>query len=161
MAVIKGMPALLEKIDKIADGVDLMETLLQAGLVVERSAKEMCPTRDGILRNSITTQIVGPSSVEIGTPLEYAPYVEYGTGIYAGTDEKYGTQYLGTGRQTPWVYPVPEGYEYTDPKTGITKTAYFATTIGQKPQPFLEPALDNNRELIRQMFEDNLRRELE
>jgi phage gpG-like protein len=48
----------------------------------------------GRLRNSIAHTIVR-EDVYIGTNLEYAPYHELGTGIYASQPG---------GRQTPWVY---------------------------------------------------------
>lgn len=48
----------------------------------------------GRLRNSVAHTVV-QSEVYIGTNLEYAPYHELGTGIYASQPG---------GRQTPWVY---------------------------------------------------------
>jgi phage gpG-like protein len=48
----------------------------------------------GRLRNSIAHTVV-QEEVCIGTNLEYAPYHELGTGIYASQPG---------GRQTPWVY---------------------------------------------------------
>lgn len=48
----------------------------------------------GRLRNSIAHTVV-QEEVYIGTNLEYAPYHELGTGIYASQPG---------GRQTPWVY---------------------------------------------------------
>lgn len=48
----------------------------------------------GRLRNSIAHTVVR-EDVYIGTNLEYAPYHELGTGIYASQPG---------GRQTPWVY---------------------------------------------------------
>ena len=50
---------------------------------VERAAKRLCPVDTGRLRSSITRGEVerdGDSlSVDIGTNVEYAPYVEFGT----------------------------------------------------------------------------------
>lgn len=48
----------------------------------------------GRLRNSVAHTVV-KEDVYIGTNLEYAPYHELGTGIYASQPG---------GRQTPWVY---------------------------------------------------------
>ncbi len=51
-------------------------------LTAERYAKAACPWRTGRLRNSITYAVVADGDdVQgiIGTNVEYAPYVEYGT----------------------------------------------------------------------------------
>lgn len=50
--------------------------------------------RGGTLRKSITHKVVD-DTVYVGSNVEYAPYVELGTGIYA-TD--------GNGRKNPWVW---------------------------------------------------------
>ena len=50
--------------------------------------------RGGTLRKSITHKVID-DTVYVGSNVEYAPYVELGTGIYA-TD--------GNGRKSPWVW---------------------------------------------------------
>jgi HK97 gp10 family phage protein len=52
--------------------------LPQAGLIVEGQAKLNAPVDSGNLRSSITTE-VKDEEVIVGTNVEYAPYVEYGT----------------------------------------------------------------------------------
>ena len=74
----------------------LLRGLEKCGLVAEGYAKKLCPVDTGNLRNSITHKIElndGSGSAYIGTNIEYAPYVELGTGINAKG-----------GRPTPWVY---------------------------------------------------------
>lgn len=44
----------------------------------ETYAKRLCPVDTGNLRNSITHQASGYKTMLIGTPVEYAPYVEFG-----------------------------------------------------------------------------------
>ena len=101
------------------------KALNRAGLIVENDAKERCPVgKTGQLRNSIEHRVQGANyktECVVGTNLEYAPYVEFGTGIYAVN---------GDGRQTPWVYRTADGE--------------FYFTVGQKPQPYLLPALEEN-----------------
>ena len=46
---------------------------------IERDAKKECPYDTGRLRGSITTNIISTYSGEVGTNVEYAEYVEYGT----------------------------------------------------------------------------------
>ena len=48
------------------------------GLTAEKYAKEATPVRTGRLRNSITHE-VDAKDVYIGSNVEYAPHVEYGT----------------------------------------------------------------------------------
>jgi hypothetical protein len=69
------------------------------------------------LKNSITHTLEGKDTVAIGTPVEYAPYVEYGTGIYAESG----------GRKTPWSYKDEEGN--------------WHRTRGQKPIHFLRDGI--------------------
>ena len=70
----------------------------------------------------------------VGTNVEYAIYVEYGTGIYAEE---------GKGRQTPWFYY----YEGKNGKPG------WRITRGQKPAKFLRRAFMDNTNKIGQLFE--------
>lgn len=46
---------------------------------IERDAKKSCPVDTGRLRSSITTNIISTYSGEVGTNVEYAGWVEYGT----------------------------------------------------------------------------------
>ena len=50
----------------------------------ESYAKMRCPVDTGNLRNSITHQAEGDMAEAIGTAVEYAPYVEFGTHKMAG-----------------------------------------------------------------------------
>lgn len=60
--------------------IDLFPLLQNIGLLVERRAKELCPVDLGILRASIESQVVPKErAVYIGTNVDYAKYVEYGT----------------------------------------------------------------------------------
>lgn len=55
------------------------EIALEAvGLQAEGYAKRLCPVDTGNLRNSIT-HVYDEDTAYIGTNVEYAPYVEYGT----------------------------------------------------------------------------------
>ena len=108
----------------------LEKALEKACLIVENSAKQNCPVDDGQLRQSITHTVEG-TRAEVGTSVEYAPYVEVGTGIYSTE---------GSGRQTPWSYQDAKGE--------------WHTTKGMKAQPFLKPALDKNRGRVLECFKE-------
>lgn len=60
---------------------DAIERSLEAiGLQAEGYAKMLCPVDTGNLRNSITHTVDGAGQkAYIGTNVEYAPYVEFGT----------------------------------------------------------------------------------
>lgn len=58
----------------------LAVALEEVGMLAERYAKMLCPVDTGNLRNSITHTVDGENLVAyLGTPVEYAPYVEMGT----------------------------------------------------------------------------------
>ena len=102
------------------------------GLVAERYAKELCPTDTSRLKNSISHQ-VDDETVYVGTNVEYAPYVEFGTGKFAEG---------GGGRPTPWSYQDDKGN--------------WHTTNGMKPQPYLKPAIENHLDEYKQYLKDEL-----
>lgn len=109
----------------------LVDKLTLAGEVVVSAAIEKCPVDTGNLRGSITSEVdAGQLVARIGTPVEYAPYIEFGTGEYAEN---------GEGRQGGWFF------EYDGNKGEKGKRF----TRGNKPQPFLRPALLGNKEKIK------------
>lgn len=114
---------------------DQMEASLEEiGLVAEGFAKRLCPVRTGNLRNSITHDYdMSESAVYIGTNVEYGKYIELGTGAYASE---------GGGRTTPWSYMDEEGK--------------WHRTIGNRPQPYLRPAVENNKEVYKSIVQKHL-----
>ena len=104
--------------------------LTKACMIVENKAKEHCPVDDGTLRASITSEVKNGVGL-VGTNVEYAPYVHEGTGIYAKN---------GNGRQTPWTYRSADGT--------------YHRTVGQKPKPFLQDALDEEMPNILDCFKE-------
>lgn len=118
--------------DYIGDDLDdaVAAALERVGSAAEGFAADLAPVDSGRLRNSITHK-VDDNSVTVGSPLEYATYVEFGTGKYASG-----------GRNTPWVYKDDKGnWHYTH---------------GQRAQPFLKPALQNNINTYQAIIKDEL-----
>ena len=66
--------------DKVLAEADkrIRERLTIAALMVERTAKQLCPVRTGTLKRSIT-HMVEKRRALVGSNVEYAPYVEMGT----------------------------------------------------------------------------------
>lgn len=101
---------------------------------VENKAIDNCPVDDGTLRASITHKVEqtgGQFVGHIGSNVEYAPYIHEGTGLYAKE---------GKGRKNvPWVYQDEKGE--------------YHSTEGQKPNPFLQKAIDSSMDDILKRFE--------
>lgn len=126
---LEGFEEVVETIEGLVDPQELEKAMAKAVLLVERDAKMRAPRDTGDLARSITSKVEtsgGEVEGTVFTPLYYAPYVEYGTGLFAED---------GNGRKdVPWHYQDDAGN--------------WHTTSGQHPQPFMRPALDENREEI-------------
>lgn len=58
---------------------DLDEKVRMMALEIEAEAKRLCPVRTGRLRASIHTGKIRERVYYVGTNVEYAPFVEFGT----------------------------------------------------------------------------------
>jgi len=121
----------MDSLNEVVDTENVSAALMKACALVERSAKQKAPKDTGELRRSITSEVRGTEGV-VFTPLEYAPYIEYGTGLFAENG----------GRMDAWSYQDDEGE--------------WHTTSGMKPQPFLRPALNENREEIIRILKEGV-----
>ena len=133
---INGVAEITAKLDEIIDEKTLYRAIGKACALVEREAKIRAPKGTGELRNSIVSKVENLGGEMVGmvyTPLEYAPYIEFGTGIFAEE---------GGRTDVPWAYQDDEGN--------------WHSTSGQHPQPFMRPALYENRKKIN----DIVRKEL-
>ena len=104
------------------------QALEEAALLVEGQAKALAPVGTGELRDKIDhniKEVNGMKIAQVGSPSQYAIYVEYGTGEHATN---------GAGRKGGWVYKGPDGK--------------FYFTRGMKAQPFLLPAFRRNKKNI-------------
>lgn len=131
----RGMEELQESLNTLFDYEKVEQALSKCCMLVERSAKQKAPKGNGQLRQSITSTVKDLEGI-VYTPLEYAPYVEYGTGLFA----------TGTGggrKDVPWCYK-------------DDKTDDFIWTNGQHPHPYMKPALDENREEIKRILKEVL-----
>lgn len=135
---IENLDKILDELTKKMDPETAKAAMGKACAVVEAAAKEKAPKGTGELRRSITSEVQdigGEVQGVVFTPLEYAPYVEYGTGLFA----------VNGGRtDVPWSYKDDKGE--------------WHTTSGQHPQPYMRPALDENRELIIRIFKEALKK---
>lgn len=134
---IEGEDAVIKMLEKCADIEKIKSQMGKACALVERSAKQNAPKGTGELRRSITSKVDmgadGDIKGTIYTPLEYAPYIEYGTGLFA---EDVGRE------DVPWCYKDDKGE--------------WHTTSGQHPHPYMRPALNENRTRIIELLEEGL-----
>ena len=134
----EGLDEVLDSMDKIGAAHSFIPSVKKACAIVERSAKQKALKGTGELRRSITSKVENTGTDIVGTvftPLEYAPYVEYGTGIEAENNN---------GRKdVPWNYKDDKGE--------------WHTTSGMKPAPFMRPALNENREQILEVLKEGLK----
>lgn len=136
---VEGLDDVLEAISNMADEQALKQAMGKACAFVEGEAKKKAPKGNGELRRSIESRVEENGNDITGvvsTPLEYAPYVEFGTGLFAED---------GDGRKdVPWHYQDEKGE--------------WHSTKGQKPQPFLRPALHENRETVLRILKGGLKK---
>lgn len=107
--------------------------LTRCGKQGEEFAKDLCVHRTGNLKNSISHRVVlSEPAAYIGTNVEYAPYVEFGTGHYSsigGGTPKNIWHYMGDDGEWHVGRPMP-------------------------PRPFLKPAVANHVGTYRNIFND-------
>lgn len=135
-AEFQGLDRILARLDEMANADGVRQAMGQACALVEREAKQKAPKDTGELRRSITSEVTesnGEIQGIVFTPLEYAPYVEYGTGLFAEE---------GGRIDVPWNYQDDKGD--------------WHSTSGQRPQPFMRPALDENKEQIKRLLKEGL-----
>lgn len=104
------------------------------GIQAEGFAKRSTPVDTGRLRNSITHAVRG-DDVYIGSNLQYAPFVELGTGIYASD---------GKGRKSPWGY--------------YDRNGKYHVTRGMKPHHMLKKAASEHTEEYKRIIEAIMKR---
>lgn len=128
----KGLDELTKKLDGMTDPALVNAALGRACALVERSAKIKAPKDSGELRRSITSKVEDGEGI-VFTPLEYSAYIEFGTGLFAEE---------GGRTDVPWAYQDDKGE--------------WHTTSGQAPQPFMRPALDENKEQIIRIIKEGI-----
>lgn len=110
----------------------ILRALERCGSQAEGYAKDLAPVDTGRLRNSISRKVdEEEKAAYIGSDLDYAAYVELGTGKYAEG-----------GRPTPWVYQDDSGN--------------WHWTQGNPAQPFLAPAVKDHLQTYSNIIKDEL-----
>lgn len=152
----QGLEEIIEELGKLGNDEKTIEALNKAVALVERKAKQNAPK--GELSQSIQGKVDGLTGM-VYTPVFYAPYVEYGTGLYSDHP-------MGGRQEVPWVYVEGSG-NATGKKTihteqsakkavaSLKRQGFDAhMTYGQHPKPFMRPALNENTEEILRLFRE-------
>jgi HK97 gp10 family phage protein len=167
---IKGVDSLTKKLNNIAN-MEVKDTVNKAVLLVQGQAKELAPTGKGGgsgLKGSIKVSVKDRDTKIEGrvyTNLEYAPYVEFGTGIKGDGTYPYKVEGLNlTYKGEPWFIPVSEIDSETAEKYHFRlvhgKDQDYYICYGQEAQPFMYPALKNNEKVIKDMFKNGVKTKL-
>lgn len=138
-----------EVLDGLSGAVE--KALTEIGIKAEKYAKNLCPVgtpestgwtdkngvrhpnkgyRGGTLRNSITFEVDG-SELSVGSNVEYAPYVELGTG--------------------PNFTPPPEWEQFTTERGSGGGSGYV------RPRKFLQPAITEHVDMYKRIIETELK----
>ena len=168
---IKNVDKLTRKLNQIAN-MELDKAMNDALVIVHGHAKSNAPVNKGGgagLSGSIhMSKRRTPNGLEgqVFTNLEYAPYVEFGTGIKGNGTYPYKIKGLNLSyRDTPWFIPAEEIDDKTAEKYHFIKIhgkdgADFYICYGQPAHPFMYPALKDNEALIIKKFNDRVKNEL-
>lgn len=149
---VRGADGLIAKLDDMA-AFDVVDALNECGDIIERTAKELCPVDSGQLQGSIHKQPIEDNTVTVSTNVNYAPYVEYGTGVFNHGDGMYWVFVKGSPSQGPTSH---KRYTLDQAKQIVARMrkegldAYY--TNGQPPQPYMHPALFNNQTAFERIF---------
>lgn len=147
MSNIIGLDSLLKKLNSLGVNVEeiLYKSIQQQGELVKGDAKELCPVDTGELREKIykkTKRAKGKIAGVVYTNLDYAPYVEFGTGK-VGERTNTNTNVNISYKQDKWKVNIPDvGVRWVE---------------GQPAQPFLYPALKNNEDKILKNIKEDVK----
>jgi len=148
---INGVDSLMKKLNALGGNANkVLETsIAKQTKLVQGEAKDLCSVDSGDLQQRIYTDVKSQQSKVIGkvfTNVEYAAYVEFGTGKKG--EESGGDKYPGplSYKQDKWLVNIPDvGPRWIE---------------GQPAQPFMYPALKNNEELVKKNIASDLEKKI-
>lgn len=139
---VTGLEKLIGKLHALGGNVDEVvdEALQQGAKKIQNDAKRLIKAKNafdtGRLHGSITVEKIS-NGYSVGTDVEYAPYIEYGTG------EKGDPTVPHTARKF-WRYKDENGN--------------WHTSKGIRARPYLRPAFNINKEYTVKLIRSKLRK---
>lgn len=165
MSQLIGSERLIAKLQRLSSArqteIVSKAVLNAAKNVVQKDAKLRAPVNVGDLRNGIKARLVksnGTPTAEVVSTSDHGAYVEFGTGPkgaanHAGISPEVSVSY----RSTPWY--VHESQIKAGPYR-FAKHGEFYKVYGQAAQPYLYPALKDNRERVTKVISRYVKRKL-
>lgn len=138
---VQGLDKLLKKLDKLGGDIpqSAQKALLKGGAVFEAKAKAHCPVDTGNLRDSIHTEAKSENRVTVGTSVNYAPDVEFGTGPKGDPSVPHTTK---------------KYWRYQDAERN------WHTSHGQAPQPFMRTAFAEGKDKAVEAIKKSIREDV-
>lgn len=134
---MRNLDSLIRKLNRLGgDKAPLVRGIKKATIKVQGDAKLLAPVDTGRLRNSIqaeTKEIGGKVVGRIFTNLEYAPYVEFGTG--------------------------QRGEASPSPPKSPDDLYYRQDWAGMEAHPFMYPAAKQNEKVVPKIVGEEIRKE--
>lgn len=146
---LKELQAKTEQVIKDLSGEPMLDAMRQATMLVQRSGKINAPVDTGRLRASIMPEVrTEGNKVQgvVGSNVVYAPYMEFGTGVFAGN--------------SPY-FPPPEALETWARRHGTTGFVIARAIFragGLKARRYLQDALETNQAEIVSILDEALGR---
>ena len=131
---IEGLDALIKKMGKLTPKI-AKEVALEvnaSALAIQSKARRAVPVDRGVLRNSIQLKEINKGDkimYTVGSPLKYAPYIEFGTG---------------------GLVSVPAGYE----DFAMQFKGKKGVKINLRPRPYLIPAFESEVPVLRKNIQN-------
>lgn len=131
---IKGLQGVMSRLNNLGKNVDTIvdNSLQKSAYNIKRAAENNIQsagaTDTGRLLRSITVEKLGNCKYAVGTNVEYAPYIEFGTGFK-------GDPAVAHTSKIKWVYRDVSGQ--------------YHTAYPQPARPYLRPAFVANRQAVK------------
>ena len=165
---VKGVDSVTRRFNNIAN-MDLKAAISKATQLVHGQAKALAPANDGLLRESIHMSVKDTGKAiqgQVYTNLEYAPYVEFGTGVKGDGTYPYKIKGLTLKyADSAWYIPANKISAKTAERYKFAKVygkdgAEYYLCYGQKAQPYMYPALKENEKIIKQILRSGVKTKL-
>jgi HK97 gp10 family phage protein len=131
----------MEQIVRDLSGQPMLDAMRRVVLLVQNRAKTLAPVDTGRLRASIMPEVRAsePNKIVgvVGSNVKYAPYMELGTGVFAGKSR---------------YFPPPSALDVWARRHNIASGFLVARAIfmagGTRPRHYLQQALEQNQRQI-------------
>lgn len=136
-----GTEQLLRKLQRLTTETDgIIETGMGKGAkLMQGSIKKNVPVDTGALRNGISVEKIDRCKYAVGTNLDYAIFVEFGTGPKGDPKVPHTTK-------KHWTY---------------FKDGRFYTSHGQNPSHFMQDGFFETKDAVVEIVADEIRKEIQ